>query len=108
MSLEGKIAIVTGAAQGLGRSTALRLSGAGAKIALIDIDRDTLDQVSTSIVSKGGEARSFVVDITDSGAVGNTVSAILEACEAYRRNGFYIGWRIQDSTQESPFAAHFR
>jgi len=76
MNLEGKTAIVTGAANGLGRSTAIRLARAGAKVAVIDIDRERLEQVSESIAAFGGEAPAFTVDITDNAAVEVAIAEI--------------------------------
>ena len=77
MNLEGKTAIVTGAAKGLGRSTAIRLAQSGAKVALVDIDQGRLQQVRESIVALGGEAPAFTMDISSNTAVEEAVAAIL-------------------------------
>ena len=78
MSFRDKTAIVTGAAKGLGRSTAIKLAESGAKVAVIDIDREGLEQLSESIVASGGEAPAFVVDISNNTAVEAAVAEILE------------------------------
>ncbi|MFH1122287.1 MAG: 3-oxoacyl-ACP reductase family protein [Pseudomonadota bacterium] len=63
MKLAGKVAIVTGGAQGIGRAYALRLSKEGAKVVIADI----LDggRVEQEIVSEGGEALALKTDVSD-------------------------------------------
>ena len=76
MTFAGKTAIVTGAAKGLGRFTAIRLAGSGARVAMIDIDREGLREVGESIAAAGGEAAAFLTDITVPAAVAATVAEI--------------------------------
>ncbi|HEY5526835.1 MAG TPA: SDR family NAD(P)-dependent oxidoreductase [Candidatus Anoxymicrobiaceae bacterium] len=61
----GKLVLVTGAASGIGRATALAFSAEGARLALVDIDTDGLEKVAREIGSRGGEATSYVVDLRD-------------------------------------------
>ncbi|MBW2207852.1 MAG: SDR family NAD(P)-dependent oxidoreductase, partial [Deltaproteobacteria bacterium] len=63
MKLQDKVAIVTGAAQGIGRIYALRLAEEGAKVVIADI----LDgeEVAREIISKGGKALALKVDVSD-------------------------------------------
>ncbi len=77
MTTQGRTAIITGAARGLGRATATRLARSGVRIALVDVDREALEQVRAAIVAAGGDATAFVVDITDSRAVEAAVGRIL-------------------------------
>jgi len=56
MKLEGKVAIVTGAGRGLGRSIALCLAEEGAAIAVISLHQETAEQAATEIRSRGGKA----------------------------------------------------
>ena len=68
--LAGVTAVVTGASRGIGRAIAHRLAYAGAEVALWARDASALRGVAAEIESFGGRARPFVVDVTDSTAVG--------------------------------------
>jgi len=63
MSLEGRIALVTGASSGIGEATALALSAAGAKVALAARRRERLDALAARIRDSGGEALVIVADL---------------------------------------------
>lgn len=75
-SLTGKMAVVTGAANGIGRASALRLVQDGASIALLDRDREALDEVAGEIRATGREVQAFALDCTDSDAVVATFAEI--------------------------------
>jgi len=66
MDLKEKVAIVTGAGQGIGRGIALRLAEFGANVVLLDIRQDTIDEVAEEIRSKGVEVLSLQIDVTRS------------------------------------------
>ncbi|MFZ0887126.1 MAG: 3-oxoacyl-ACP reductase family protein [Candidatus Binataceae bacterium] len=61
---KGKVAIVTGAAQGIGRAIATRLASEGAKVALCDIQRDGANRSADEIRQTGFQARAFELDVT--------------------------------------------
>jgi NAD(P)-dependent dehydrogenase (short-subunit alcohol dehydrogenase family) len=61
--LEGKVAVVTGGADGIGRKIVLELAGAGAKIAIMDIDPDKAEQTRKEVLQAGGKAFAVKVDI---------------------------------------------
>ncbi len=67
--LSGKTAVVTGASRGLGRSMALALADAGAKVALVARDPAKLAEVAALITGAGGEAATFEADVTCESAV---------------------------------------
>lgn len=61
---DGKVAIVTGAAGGIGSAIARRLAHEGAFVVVSDVDRQAAAEVASGIESKGGEATAIVADIT--------------------------------------------
>lgn len=63
-SFAGKVALVTGAASGIGRAVAERLARAGAKVALADVDEPKVTRVMDSIRSAGGNALAIRLDVT--------------------------------------------
>lgn len=65
MAIENKVALVTGAGQGIGRGIALRLAKDGASIMLVDVNRSGLDAVAAEIEALGRKAATFVADISD-------------------------------------------
>jgi len=79
--LEGKVALVTGSAQGIGRAIALNLAQGGARIVLTDMREPKLDEVVKEIEAQGGKAIRFVVDVTDREAVKKVVDQVLETWE---------------------------
>lgn len=65
MSIEGKVALITGSAQGIGRGIALRLAKDGADIALVDLKQDKLDAVAKEITALGRKVTTFIADVSD-------------------------------------------
>ena len=65
MKLSGKVALITGAAQGIGRGTALRLAKEGADIALVDLNPEKLRHVAEEVQVLGRKASTFVADVGD-------------------------------------------
>ncbi len=69
MGLQGKVAIVTGGAVGLGRAIALALAGEGAKIIVADIAQSKADKTAEQIAKTGAEAKAVRTDVTKSAEV---------------------------------------
>jgi len=61
--VEGRVALVTGASQGIGRACALELAAGGAKVALCARNQEKLEQLAGEIGGKGGEAAVFKMDV---------------------------------------------
>ena len=74
--LSGRIAVVTGAANGIGRASALRLAGEGADLAVVDREGEALHLVGRAIEGLGRQALAITADWTDAVAVGEAFAAI--------------------------------
>ena len=74
MSVQGKVAIVTGAGGGLGRAHALYLAQQGARIVVNDLTQAAADAVADEIIAAGGEAIAVAASVTDEIAIAAMVS----------------------------------
>ncbi len=74
-ALAGKVAIVTGAASGIGREIALTFAREGAQVAVADLRADAAQATAAEIVALGGRAIATEMDVTDEGSVQAAVSA---------------------------------
>src|SRR5580700_3236989 len=70
------VAVVTGAASGIGRATALRLARDGYEIAMMDLDAAGLAETRTQIKRAGGRAHAFPVDVCDPLGVGSVTRKV--------------------------------
>ena len=77
--VRGRVAIVTGAANGLGREIALLLAREGASVALGDVDAKGLEATARTIAAEGGRAVTTAGDLTEEGAAATLVDAAIEA-----------------------------
>lgn len=77
MRLAGKIAVVTGAGSGIGRATACLFAAEGARVALVDRDRDAAAETLTQIQATGGEALASACDVGDADSVEVAARQIL-------------------------------
>ncbi|MCB1748215.1 MAG: SDR family oxidoreductase [Gammaproteobacteria bacterium] len=75
MSLAGRVVVVTGAAQGIGRSVARRAAGLGATLALVDLNGDGLNELADEL---GGQVEVHVGSVTDAAFVQDTVATVAE------------------------------
>jgi NAD(P)-dependent dehydrogenase (short-subunit alcohol dehydrogenase family) len=81
MTLKKRVAIVTGAGRGIGRSIGLRLAREGASIVVADIVRENAASVAAEIEAAGGKALAMPVDVTDAASVEQLIA------ETVRRYG---------------------
>jgi NAD(P)-dependent dehydrogenase (short-subunit alcohol dehydrogenase family) len=75
---EGKVALVTGAGQGIGEAVAIRLAQEGAAVGVLDRNPDTAKVVAEAIMQMGGSAAALVADVTSAEAVEECVAALKE------------------------------
>ena len=77
MSLAGHVAFVTGASQGIGRTCAVRLAKDGAAVAVAARNHERLNEVANEIVSAGGKAAVFALDVGDEDQVKAAIKAAI-------------------------------
>jgi len=76
-SLQGKVALITGAASGIGKAIALRYAHEGARVAIADLDSDKAEATAEEIHANGGEAMVIPMDVTDEDAVEQGVARVI-------------------------------
>jgi len=78
MIVKDRLVLVTGASSGIGAATAKAMARAGGRVALIARSKELLDRVAAEIVSAGGDARVYPVDLADAEAVSAVAKRITE------------------------------
>jgi 2-hydroxycyclohexanecarboxyl-CoA dehydrogenase len=76
MSLQDKVAVVTGAASGIGRATAEALAAEGARVVVADIDRENGEKTVAAVRERGGQADFIAVDMTDPASIAAFADAV--------------------------------
>jgi 3-oxoacyl-[acyl-carrier protein] reductase len=101
---EGKIVLVTGAAIGIGRTTALNYAAEGATVVVSDITEDELNKTAQNISAVNGKVQAMPCDISSSSAVDKMVSQTIEKFGRLdilvNNAGFLIKGSIEETTDE--------
>lgn len=77
LGLEGKVALVTGGSEGIGRATALRLAREGAKVAICARRQEVLERTATTLREQGGEIFAYAADVTIRDEVEQLIAAVV-------------------------------
>src|SRR5689334_4662582 len=76
--LKGKVSLITGAASGIARATALRFSQEGGLLALVDLNEDGLKATAQTLGDQGTEVAVFTADVSRSEAVKAAITGAIE------------------------------
>ncbi len=77
MTLSGRVALVTGASQGIGRACALKLAQSGAAVALVARGQEKLQTLADEVAAAGGKAVVFPLDVGDEEQIKSTFKAVI-------------------------------
>jgi meso-butanediol dehydrogenase/(S,S)-butanediol dehydrogenase/diacetyl reductase len=103
--LNGKVAIVTGAAAGIGEGVSKLFAIQGAQVACVDCDRVGLGRICSAIRDGGGSANAFAADVSESSEISSAVEAILRRWGKidilFNNVGIVVGGKIHMMDEES-------
>ena len=107
LDFTGKVAVVTGAANGIGRATALAFANSGAKVVVVDRDSSGGEATAGIIRQQGGDAKFIAADVTKSADVAGYVKAALDAygrIDCFHNNaGIEGAWKHTAEYDEAMF-----
>lgn len=77
MRLAGKVSVITGAGQGIGKATAVKFAKEGAKVVVCDVNEESIQAATNEINAAGGEAIGFRVDVTNKESIQAMVAGVV-------------------------------
>jgi 3-hydroxybutyrate dehydrogenase len=104
MQLQGKSALVTGAASGIGKQIALTYAREGAKVAIADLNKAAADATAEEINKAGGKALGVAMDVANEEAVNAGVAAVVAAFGGVEILVSNAGIQIVHPLEQFPFA----
>ena len=104
MKLRDKVAIVTGAASGIGKEIARVYAGEGAKVAIADLNEEAARAAAAEISGKSGQAIGVAMDVTSESAVNAGVAAVISAFGGVDILVSNAGIQIVHPLEEFPFS----
>ena len=72
-SLKGKTVVITGSGRSIGREMAIRIAAEGASVALLEINRENLEEVISTIAAAGGDVRAYEIDLGSESQIIETI-----------------------------------
>ena len=94
-SIEGMVAIVTGASSGMGAATAKLFAAQGAKVAAVDINQDGLAAVVDEINGAGKTAHGWTLDLSDGAAIDGVIGEVAAHFGAPSTPRHHSGWSLR-------------
>jgi 3-hydroxybutyrate dehydrogenase len=104
MKLKDKVAIVTGAAAGIGKEIAVTYAREGAKVAIADLNLDAANATAAELRAGGGQAMGVAMDVVNEDAVNKGVAAVVAAYGGVDILVSNAGIQIVHAIDEFPFA----
>jgi len=107
MRFANKVALVTGAGNGIGKATALRLAKEGANVVALDLNREKVEETAEAIKAAGGTVLAFAADATKIAEVQKSVEAALTAFGKIDIliNCAGAGWHQQSAFKDMPIGS---
>ena len=104
MRLQGKVALVTGAASGIGKEIAIVYAQEGAKVVIADLNQEGADATAAELKATGGEAMGVAMDVTDEGQVDAGFAKVAAAWGGVDVLVSNAGIQIVDPVEKFDFA----